>query len=491
LRTRHLLPLLLPALALPHGCMPSSSTTPNLGIGVRPELVFCRTNVARTHRDSTIVLRSAQNLGTARLADRTGRERHVRAHPDARLVVFAREHDIDDETSRELHVAAIDGSRPELRLTTNNVADDQPCWSPTGESVLFATARDGDRRLYVCAADGSNPQPFLLPPAGAEDRDPSWCPATDRVVFARRDATGVRRLYIADGDGGGAVPLTVGAPAPTGDSDGGDRYGTFSPDGGQIAFVRFSAPGRARLLVVDLQSGAVQQLLDPGGVVRLPRWSPQGDRVFFGLEQPLQGRAGLRLAALNLGGSTPLLVEPGEQWLCDGLDVFKDLPPLPPALAPLAVDVADAEIQIASGARVQGDSRSLRNADGDVLALATATFDGNEVAAINCRVTLPIARPDDLLEAHVQVIARITRADAGSALRSSMHNPVAERFDTVVELANPGTGMRTFAFSTQSLAHVTNERQLRFTVVGEIAPGAAAELQVDQVQLTIVRRADR
>jgi hypothetical protein len=314
---------------------------------------------------------------------------------------------------------------------------------------------------------------------------------TDRVVFARRDAAGWRRLYIANGDGSGAAPLTVGAPAPAGDSHGGDRDGTFSPDGRQVAFVRFSAADRARLLVVDVQSGAVQQLLDPAGIVRLPRFSLQGDRLFLGLDQAAQGRDGLRLAALDLGGGDPLLVEPGEQWLCDGVDVFKHLPPAPAGEPALALDITAAEIQIASGTQVQGNAASLRSPDGDVLALATTTFDGHEIAAINCRITLPIARPGDVLALRAQIVARITRADAGSALRSSLHSPVAERFDTVVELDDPGTAIRTFGFATQSLAHVSNERQVRFTVVGEIAPGARAELQIDQVQLTIVRSVDR
>ena len=463
-------------------------TTPNTGAGLPPELVFCRTQQDRTST-SEIAVRTAQNLGTTRVPDRAGRELHVRVHPDGKRLVFARERSLDNVASRELVLSSVDGSLPETQVTSNNVADDTPCWSPAGDRILFATARDGDSRLYLANADGGSQRPFLSADPGIDDRDPDWNRTTDRIVFARRETTGFRRLMLINGDGTGLTPLTLGSPASAGDTETGDRDPAFTPDGSRVAFVRLAGPGIGLLIAADVATGATQLLFDPQGSVRLPRFSPAGDRIFCGLEQSAAGRAGLRLHALRSDGTDPLLVEPGAQWLLDGVDVLPAMTPAPAAAPPEIVDVTHAEIQIAAGTVTAGGVHELVTSDGQEMVLATQTFEGHETAGINCRFTLPVARAEDVLALHVRIVARLSRADGDSALRSSVHNPVAGRFDTVAELPAPGTLPGTMTYALQSLAHVTIERQVRITVIGEIGAGARAELHVDQVQLTLVQRA--
>src|SRR5262249_3413913 len=166
-----------------------------------------------------------------------------------------------------------------------------------------------------------------------------------------------------------------------------------------------------------------------------------------------------RLCSVHSDGSDPLLVEPGAQWLLDGVDVLAAMAPAPAAAAPEIVDVTGAVIEVASGSIVLGSVRQLTAADRAELVLATQTFENHEVAGINCRFTLPVVSVDDVLALHARIVARVTRADVDTALRSSLHNPVAARFDTVAEIVAPGTGARTLEFATQSLAHVSLERQ--------------------------------
>jgi dipeptidyl aminopeptidase/acylaminoacyl peptidase len=483
-------PFLLASLLLLAGCMPSNtpSTTPNTGAGLPPEILFCRTQSDRTST-SEIALRTAQNLGTAHLSPRPGRQLHVRVHPDGARIVFTRERTLDQPTSRDLVLSSLDGSVHDTQITTNNVPDDTPCWSPTGDRILFATARDGDSRLYVAAANGQNQQPFLSADPGVDDRDPDWCRTTDRIVFSRRDATGLRRLMLVNGDGTGLVPLTLGSPATAGDTETGDRDAAFSPDGQRVLFVRLAGPGSGLLAAADVGTGAVTVVFDPQGGVRLPRFSPAGDRIFCGVDERAAGRDGLRLCALHADGTEPLLVEPGRQWLLDGIDVLPALGPAPPAAAAEVVDVTTATIEIASGNLLLGGTQQLVAQDNSELVVGTATFNGREVAGINCRFHLPVLRVEDVLGLRMRIVARVTRADGGTALRSSLHNPVASRFDTVAEIDAPGTGAHVLTFTTQSLAHVTMERDVRFTVIGDISPGASAELHVDQVQLELIRRA--
>jgi hypothetical protein len=48
---------------------------------------------------------------------------------------------------------------------------------------------------------------------------------------------------------------------------------------------------------------------------------------------------------------------------------------------------------------------------------------------------------------------------------------------------------RTRAFSRRRCDHVTRQRQLRVTVIGDVAPGARTELAVDLVEVVLVAKA--
>lgn len=467
-------------------CSSGSSTTPNSGANLPPELVFSRAIATSAHQNSEIVLRTAQGLGSGRVTDRTGRELHVRVHPDGNRLVFVRERDSNDEPSRELFVASIDGSVPETRITADGTADDGPCWSPDGTRVLFSTARAGGRTLWTCAADGTDPRPFVAADPGVEDRDPDWCAAIDRIAFSRREPSGAMRIWLVNGDGTGLVPFSGGL-AGGGTGVVGDREPAFSADGARLAFVRSAGGLVDRLFVADVATTNAAELFDPQGQVRVPRWSPAGDRLFLALAQPTVGRGGLRLAVLPAAGGLPRLLQPDQRWQVDGIDVLPGLAPAPAEGAPLDLDVTRAEVQIAAGLVVAGTRTELRAADSRELVLVTTTFEDHEIAGINCKFTLPLP-VDDVLALQVTVVARVTRVGGDTALRATIYNPVDERFDTVVELAPGDTGARTLQFALQSQRHVTRERQVRIGVVGEIAAGAAAELHVDRVAVAVVPR---
>lgn len=464
-------------------CAPTGSkTTGNDGAGLPPDLLVCRADATVT-ANAEIALRTAHNLGTARVPERAGREVHARVHPLGSRVVFARQRTPGDADTADLYTAGITAAEPELRLTDNNVADDRPCWSPSGDAILFVSALAGDRRLWRMAADGSGAGPFLAAGAGTADDEPDWSRATDRVVFTRREPGGLRRLYLVNGDGTGLAPLTAGSTTATAEL--GQREPTFAPDGRTVAFVDVLAPGVARLFTVDVDTGVPQLLYDPQGEVRMPRHAPTGDRILCAVAQPLAGRAGLRLCELPASGGEALLVEPGEQWLVHGVDVFPAMAAARPAAAPAVVSHGDLEVQVSAGVVTQGGKSLLAAADGQSVALATETFEDHEIAGLNCVFTLPVAAAGDVVAVRATIVAKVSRSDAATTLRTSLHNPVARRFDTVAELPAPGTGLRTLTFVTQSLAHVSLERQVRVTVIGEIGAGARAELQVDQVQLEV------
>lgn len=467
-------------------CGGGTESNPVGGAEVPVQVLACRARVDSPVQFAEIALRSERNLGTSRVADRTGTERHVRLHPDGTTVVFARERTGGDPDSREIHVSSTDGSRPESRRTENGVVDDEPCWSPDGERVLFASTRSGISGLWSMATTTGDASPFLLPPPGNSDSAPDWSRATDRVVWSRREADGRQRLWLAQGDGSGSVQLTDGGASVGGGT--GDFAPAFAPDGTAVVFVRRLLADAARLCVVDVATGTVTTLLQPQGEVGTPRWAPAGDRIWFGLAEPTAGRATLRLAVIAANGGVPVLVWPDERWRLEGLDLAPTLPAAVAAAAPVPLDVTDANLQIAAGAAVFGVRSQLVAIDDDEFRILSATIDGREVAGINCRFDLPVSEATDTLELRIRAVARATRVGGDSTLRMSIYNPVDERFDTAVEIVPANTASHTLEFRTSSLRHVTNERQLRVTVIADVVAGAACYLAIDQVAVELVAR---
>ena len=94
----------------------------------------------------------------------------------------------------------------------------------------------------------------------------------------------------------------------------------------------------------------------------------------------------------------------------------------------------------------------------------------------------------DLVAIRVEATLSVTRNDGDTLLRLTLENPVANRQDTVTEIAPPSTGPQTLTFATQSLAHVSRERTLLVGIIGEIARGNRAEVHIDQVKVTVVPR---
>ncbi|MCA8978222.1 MAG: PD40 domain-containing protein [Planctomycetes bacterium] len=488
---RHALPLsLVTVLLAATGCGFSGGggATPLGGTTITPELLLCRSRLNNAMGFSEIALRTAQNLGTDRIADRNGIERRARLHPDENTIVFARERGSADPASRELFTAVLDGSRTEIRLTLNSSLDDEPCWSPTGDSILFASDRAGDKSLWLCDPDGQDPRPFLIPPAGFADGEPDWSRTTGLVAFVRRDADGVHRLWLAEGDGSGPAPLTDGGGA-LGDGQG-DRDPAFAPDGNSLLFARRLAGDSALLCSVEITTGIVTTIFATTGDIGLPRFTPQMDRIFFGLAEPEQGREPLRLVVLPIAGGTPTLVWPDKRYALEGLEMLAAVPDIPIAAPPVALDVTEAEVQIAEGYSPTLPSLSqLASEDGHEFVLRTNTSSTRQVAGISCVFTLPLDDPLDVLELRVRAIASIGRVGGDSALRMSVHNPTESRFDTAVEIEPESTGLHEMSFTTSSLRHVSSKGKFRVTVIGDIEHGDRSELHIDLVEVVLVARA--
>ncbi|MCA8949585.1 MAG: PD40 domain-containing protein [Planctomycetes bacterium] len=305
-------------------------------------------------------------------------------------------------------------------------------------------------------------------------------------MFSRRDASGRHRLLLVNGDGTGLTAFTDGGTAVGPDS--GDHEPAFAPDGNTVAFARRLAD-RAILCFAEVGTGAVtERYTASGGDVALPRFAPAMDRIFFGLDDPLAGRAGRRLAFVPIAAGDPVLVWPDERWALEGLELLPTLPALEAGEAPVVLDVDAGEIEIAWGSWGFGSLQQLRAEDGDAYVLRTRATVDHDIAGITCRFELPLPDGLDVLELRIRAVAAVSRVGGDTLLRLSLENYVDGRSDTAVELAPATTGFQTLELRTSSLRHLSRERIVRFHIVAEVERGDPAELKLDFVELAFVRR---
>ena len=149
------------------------------------------------------------------------------------------------------------------------VAGDNPAWSPDGRWIAFTSDRDGDTKVYVMDADGSNVRRLTDNTAFWRGGPPAWSPDGQRIAFSSHMG-----IVVANADG-------TNVNAHTGGLDG-TGYGlAWSPDGQRIAFVMggFLSGARPRLYVMSAD-GTDLRLLDNLIEWDEPEWSPDG-RIAF------------------------------------------------------------------------------------------------------------------------------------------------------------------------------------------------------------------
>ena len=173
--------------------------------------------------------------------------------------------------NREIYIMNPDGSE-QVRLTRHPDNDLNAVWSPTGEKILFVSNREGKRDLYLMNPDGSNirrvfknelKRNFTL-------RDyPAWSP--DGKQFAYLHINWDKDIY--------AIHITnLGEQEENFFVNGLDP--AWSPDGAEIACTTF---GDGQIKLISVRTGAEKRILprkELGGQVS-PSWSAMADKLAF------------------------------------------------------------------------------------------------------------------------------------------------------------------------------------------------------------------
>ncbi|HET9424010.1 MAG TPA: Ig-like domain-containing protein [Gemmatimonadaceae bacterium] len=159
-------------------------------------------------------------------------------------------------------------------LTRMEGIESQPRWSPDGTKILFRGSSMTRTDLYTINVDGTGLVNLTtaLPASITQTRDPAWSPGGDRIAFIGVQGT-THKVWTMKSDGTDARQVTTDA--------GFDMQPAFSPDGSEIAFVRYDAQTPANgddILIVSAQGGAPRRLALPGDQ-RQPAWSADGQYI--------------------------------------------------------------------------------------------------------------------------------------------------------------------------------------------------------------------
>jgi tol-pal system beta propeller repeat protein TolB len=183
--------------------------------------------------------------------------------PDGERIVFM------SGSFANFDIYVVDRSTGQLtRLTDSPGLDGFPVYSPDGSKIAFVSARSGRPQVWVMNADGSDPAQLTTDPA-PKGQVPDWSPDGSRIAYQSM-ATGNGDIYVMNADGSNQTRLTFTAQ---------NEFGTsWSPDGGQIAFVRtLGTAVTERAIFVMNADGSGEYELAPG--TRVPAWQPRGDRL--------------------------------------------------------------------------------------------------------------------------------------------------------------------------------------------------------------------
>ncbi|HJR53739.1 MAG TPA: BamA/TamA family outer membrane protein [Gemmatimonadota bacterium] len=166
--------------------------------------------------------------------------------PDNRRLVFT---GLSRAGYADLYVWDIVTDRLE-RLTNDRYLETSPRWSPTGETIVFASDRtpfgpEGARNLYLLDVGSRRVEPLTF--GRWVDRDPDWSPDGTRILFAS-DRSGTLDLYVVDRQGTGFRASTYSA-------------GTMHP-----RWVRLGGRDQAVFSAFENQSYQIYRVEIPSGV---------------------------------------------------------------------------------------------------------------------------------------------------------------------------------------------------------------------------------
>jgi Tol biopolymer transport system component len=205
--------------------------------------------------------------------------------PDGTQVAYSWNESEDNE---DIYIKRVSGGSL-IRLTRDPAADTSPAWSPDGRSIAFLrrSSTDNDQWDLFLTPAASGPerkvQQLRIPASQLLLPRVAWTPDSQHLIFP--DAAGFEEstaLYLLRFETGEKTRLTAPMAKMYGDSS-----PALSPDGRQLAFVRYIGGKETQLCLLPLDgrfqpAGDLRQVATEHRWLKDPAWTANGrDLVYF------------------------------------------------------------------------------------------------------------------------------------------------------------------------------------------------------------------
>jgi tricorn protease len=191
------------------------------------------------------------------------------------------------------------------RLSSPAGEETFPKFSPDGKHIAYTANYDGNPDVYVIESMGGIPT--HLTHHGMPDRTLGWHPSGDKVLFASARESGRQRFNQFY-----TIPLKGGPPekleVPYGE------YASYSPDGTKIAFTdrsrvqrtwkRYRGGTAPDIHIFDLSTGESRNITNNDANDELPMW--HGNVIYYLSDQGAEQRANIWKYDLASGNSTQI-----------------------------------------------------------------------------------------------------------------------------------------------------------------------------------------
>jgi Tol biopolymer transport system component len=229
--------------------------------------------------------------------------------PDGSTLVFT-EHSADYSTFR-LWLMNADGSNKHLLLTEDPAYSDfQGNWSPDGSRVIFRRCNFAKEEcsIYTVKTNGRGLTQITQPQKNAKgnnyDVKPEFSPDGKTISFSSFNRGGVQNGIYLMGAHGTNIHLITPTALEAVDAD-------WAPNGSKIAFwTHCCNPEEEAIETVNPDGSGLQQLTFPGAEHDIrPSYSPQGDQIAFGRFSADFSTA--TIMTIPSGGGTPTPIHSG------------------------------------------------------------------------------------------------------------------------------------------------------------------------------------
>jgi Tol biopolymer transport system component len=211
--------------------------------------------------------------------------------------------DRGNEASSQIYVLEIGGVGEPRAVTSGQGDAESPVWSPDGSEIAFLRRNEEQVEVVVLSlADGE--ERLFASTSQVDFPGLDWSPDGTHIALVDKDTpTEPDGIFLVSIETGQRRRIT--SPPQAG---GGDRDPAFSPDGTEIAFVRWSEGPRNVIYITDTSGGEPTRLTLHEGYVRDIDWLADGSAILF--PSMWRGIAGLWMVSTE--GGKPVRLSFGE-----------------------------------------------------------------------------------------------------------------------------------------------------------------------------------